>query len=189
MTRRAPLLALFAGAALLVPVAGRATLSKDLRNQTMRGVAHLVAADVKGDSLEPISAGSGTILTADGAVLTNHHVVYDNDKKAYHDVVAVGLFQGYADPPDYVCLAKVKDAILKPYLDLALLRCSTDLQGRPYTPAGWPTVPVGRSADVTPGDEITIFGYPGVGGSTIHVTAGRISGFVGAAGGAGRDWM
>ena len=31
----------------------------------------------------------------------------------------------------------------------------------------WPTIPVGDSRALVPGEEITVIGYPGVGGSTI----------------------
>jgi hypothetical protein len=37
--------------------------------------------------------------------------------------------------------------------------------------------------------EMFIMGYPGVGGSTIHVTRGTVSGFLGRDGGSGRFWI
>src|SRR5262249_59810411 len=58
----------------------------------------------------------------------------------------------------------------------------------PFRAHGWPTIPVGSSKDLVPGvTEIFVIGYPGVGGPTINVTRGTVSGFLGREGGAGRD--
>jgi S1-C subfamily serine protease len=51
-------------------------------------------------------------------------------------------------------------------------------------------VPLGKSEDLVPGSsEVYVIGYPGVGGATINVTRGTVSGFLGQDGGPGRFWI
>jgi S1-C subfamily serine protease len=167
-----------------------ANLKKEIGARTMPAVAFVLAADQNDGQLQPVASGSGTILTADGSVLTNHHVVYDEKANRYHDVVAIGLLKAYDQAPELTCLAVPQHGMLSPELDLAIVKCETDLSGKPFTAARWPTVPVGSSNDLQPGSsEIFIMGYPGVGGPTIHVTKGTVSGFLGKDGGAGRFWI
>ncbi|HKA88400.1 MAG TPA: serine protease [Haliangiales bacterium] len=175
---------------LLLPLPGRANLPREIGQKTMPGVAFVLAADFKGGKLVPISSGSGTILTADGAVLTNYHVVADKEKKRVRDVVAIGLLKAYDQSPEITCIALPKHGILDPDLDLAVVKCEADLQGKPMRVRGWPTIPIGKSSDLVPGSsELSIMGYPGVGGPTIHVTRGTVSGFLGKEGGPGRFWI
>jgi S1-C subfamily serine protease len=167
-----------------------ANLKKEIGARTMPAVAFVLAADRNDGQMVPVASGSGTILTADGSVLTNHHVVYDEKANRYHDVVAIGLLKAYDQAPELTCLAVPQHGMLSPELDLAIVKCETDLSGKAFTAAKWPTVPVGTSNDLQPGStEIFIMGYPGVGGPTIHVTKGTVSGFLGKDGGAGRYWI
>jgi S1-C subfamily serine protease len=175
---------------LLLPLSGRANLPKEIGAKTMPGVAFVLAADFKAGKLVPIASGSGTILTADGAVLTNYHVVADKEHKRLRDVVAIGLLKAYDQSPELTCIAVPKHGILDPDLDLAVVKCEADLQGKPMRVSGWPTIPIGKSSDLVPGSsELSIMGYPGVGGPTIHVTRGTVSGFLGKEGGSGRFWI
>lgn len=188
------MVAVLLGGALALPVLfsgeGRATLSKEVGARTMPAVVFVLAADLKDGQLVPVMSGSGTILTPDGAVLTNHHVVFDKDQNRLHDVVAIGLLKKYDQAPELTCLAVPKNGVIDADLDLAVVRCEMDLSGKPYHAAGWPTVPIGSSNDLIPGaSEVYIMGYPGVGGSTIHVTRGTVSGFLGKEGGSGRFWI
>ncbi len=175
---------------LLLPLSGRANLPKAISQKTMPAVAFVLAADLKGGKLVPIASGSGTILTPDGAVLTNYHVVADKDHKRLRDAVAIGLLKAYDQSPEITCIAVPKHGLLDPDLDLAVVKCEMDLQGKPVRVSGWPTIPLGKSSDLVPGSsELSIMGYPGVGGATIHVTRGTVSGFLGKDGGAGRFWI
>jgi S1-C subfamily serine protease len=166
-----------------------AGLSREVGTRTMPGVVFLLAGDIKGGKLVPVASGSGSVLTPDGAVLTNHHVLFDKKNDRLFDFVAIGLLKAYDQAPDLTCLAVPRSSLLDRDLDLALVKCETDLQGRPFRASGWPTIPVGDSGDLVPATEIYIMGYPGVGGSTIHVTRGTVSGFLGKDGGSGRFWI
>jgi S1-C subfamily serine protease len=184
--RRAALLAL----ALLAGRPAGAALSREVGARAMPAVVFLVAGDFKNGKLIPVASGSGSILTPDGAVLTNHHVVWNAKKGQLFDFVAVGLLKGYDQSPELTCVAIPRRSLLDRELDLALIKCEHDLQGRPFRAAGWPTIPVGSSEDLIPGaSEVFIIGYPGVGGPTVNVTRGTVSGFLGKDRGAGRFWI
>ena len=169
---------------------GRANLPKEVGKRTMPAVAFVLAADLVDGKLTPTASGSGTILTPDGSILTNHHVIAD-EKGKLRDAAAIGLLKAYDQAPELTCIAIPAKGFVSAELDLALLKCEMDMQGKPFRPSGWPTIPVGNSVDLLPGSsEIFIMGYPGVGGSTIHVTGGRVSGFVGDdMRSAGRFWI
>lgn len=175
---------------VLAPSVAQANLPKEVGQRAMPGVVFLVAGDLKRGKLVPISSGSGTILTPDGAILTNHHVIYDKGRHRLYDFVAVGMLKAYDQSPELTCMATPRHALLDTDLDLAVVKCEEDLSGKPYRARGWPTIPVGGSNDLIPGSsEVFVIGYPGVGGPTIHVTRGTVSGFLGKDGGAGRFWI
>ncbi len=183
---------LLLAAALVWPDTPPATaaLTREVGTRTMPGVVFLLAGDIKGGKLVPVGTGSGSILTAEGAVLTNRHVIWDKKNDKLFDFVAIGLLKAYDQAPELTCLAVPGNSLIDADLDLALVKCETDMQGRPYRASGWPTIPVGKSDDLLPGaTEIFVMGYPGVGGSTIHVTRGTVSGFIGKDGGSGRFWI
>src|SRR6266568_9077628 len=114
---------------VLIPAIARANLPREIGQKTMPAVAFVLAADFKSGKLVPIASGSGTILTPDGAVLTNYHVVAD--KKRLRDVVAIGLLKAYDQAPEITCIALPKHGLLDPDLDLAVVKCEVDLQGKP----------------------------------------------------------
>jgi S1-C subfamily serine protease len=185
-------LVVFSVVALLFwpPSATQANLPKDIGQRDMPAVVFLLAGDLRSGKLVPVSSGSGTILTADGSILTNHHVIYDKDQKRLHDFVAVGLLKAYDQPPELTCMAVPAHGLIDVDLDLAVLKCEQDLSGKPYRPQAWPTIPIGESKDLVPGvSEVYVIGYPGIGGPTINVTRGTVSGFLGREGGAGRFWI
>lgn len=167
-----------------------ANLSKEVGAKAMPAVVFLVAGEIKSGKLVPVASGSGSILTEDGAILTNHHVVWDKKHGRLFDFVAVGMLKAYDQSPELTCVAVPAHGLIEKDLDLAVVKCESDLQGRPFKASGWPTIPVGTSDDLVPGaSEIFVIGYPGVGGPTIHVTRGTVSGFLGKEGGGGRFWI
>ena len=111
------------------------------------------------------TAGSGFIISTDGEILTNHHIVQGAD------TIEVGLFG--EERKRYRAVRVGSD----PLTDTALIRLVSP-------PAELPTVTVGDSGALEPGDWIMAIGNPFQLGHT--VTVGVIS-FTGAAGGsAGR---
>jgi hypothetical protein len=172
-------------ASLLIPVLGSAKTRKEVIKSTMPSVALVMAIEVKDGKLVPVASGSGTIVSDDGAVLTNYHVINDAKGGGLYDLFVIGRFRAADREPEMLCAGRPNRGKLKPNLDLALIKCDADMSGRAWKPENWPVVPVGRSEDVVPGEQVWVLGYPNIGGSTIHITAGLVAGWTGEKGGAG----
>ena len=124
------------------------------------------------------SIGSGTIVTARGHILTNYHVVSDEQTGRLINngtgiTIAVPEKESEPAQPKYRARVVESDQLL----DLALLRIDGLSDGRPAPPdLGLTPVPIGSSETVQIGDTLTIVGYPGLGGSSLTVTRGIMSG-------------
>jgi hypothetical protein len=120
--------------------------------------------------------GSGTIISEDGLILTNAHVVLSD---RYYDVVdlVVSITTAEDRPPEPMYYADILQADAD--LDLAVIKVRADLQGNParFSDLGIEPVPLGNADSLQLGDEIVIIGYPGIGGETITLTRGEVSGF------------
>lgn len=120
--------------------------------------------------------GSGTIISADGLILTNAHVVLP-DRYFPVDalVVAQTLSQDAVPEPKFYAEVLQADATL----DIAVIRVTTDYDGNPVEAStlNLPHVPLGDSDQLNLGDALTILGYPGIGGDTVTLTRGEVSGF------------
>lgn len=128
------------------------------------------------DELQIGWTGSGTIISADGLILTNAHVVLP-DRYFPVDalVVAMTLSQDQVPEPRYYAEVLQADAAL----DIAVIRVTTDYDGNAVDAASLnlPHVPLGDSDQLNLGDALTILGYPGIGGDTVTLTRGEVSGF------------
>jgi S1-C subfamily serine protease len=185
IARASLLLAPLCGLVLLLPAAGQGTDRREVIRSTMPAVVMVMAVDVVDGRLEPVGSGSGTIVDPDGSVLTNYHVLSDSKGGRLYDLFVIGRFRAADRDPEMVCAGSPSRGKLKPQLDLALIKCDVDMNGQPWKPSTWPSLPIGRSEDIVPGEQVWVLGYPNVGGSTIHVTAGLVSGWTGEHGGAG----
>ena len=139
---------------------------------------------------EPIWSGSGTIISSDGLILTNAHIASPHAPgltllygspvllaEPTPDEFRIALVESADQPPIESYLAEVVNA--DGVLDLALLRIVSNIDGDPVDANGLelPFVELGDSGEVQLGDSIRIFGFPGVGGETITLTQGTVSGF------------
>lgn len=154
----------------------------------LSGSVLIVALD---DAGQPVSSGSGTILTPQGHILTNFHVVGDTDTGRYENrqaLVYIGVNSADVNAkPTIQYLAQVVKA--DPALDLALLRVVALKDGSKVpSDIKLTVVPVGDSDTVQIGDEISVIGFPGLGEGTVTFTRGSVSGFVEDSGGAG-TWI
>ncbi len=131
--------------------------------------------DIHGELIEAWT-GSGTFISQEGLILTNAHVVLSD---RYFDVVdlVVSITEAQDRPPVPKFFADVVQADRA--LDLAVIKLRSDLSGGPvnFSELGIEPVPLGRSENLQLGDSIIIIGYPGIGGETITLTRGEVSGF------------
>jgi putative serine protease PepD len=159
--------------------------------------ADLIAATVQVHTLQEAGNlasatgwGSGTIVSPDGLILTNAHValpsadglrIFDRDPFPARDpaeiVIAVIESEDRPAVPKYRATVVAADG----YLDAAVLRIDRNLDGSPVSPGSLrlPTVPLGDSDPLRVGDALTVIGYPAIGGDTISLSRGEVSGFLG----------
>ena len=149
-----------------------------------KSVVQLTAIDESGQGLW---TGSGTIISPDGLILTNAHVVENSDELRWATLEA-SLTDSADRPP--VPTYRVDVVAFDPQLDLAVVKISALLDGSPANVSDLPYLSVGDSDAVSLGDHVRIFGYPGIGGDTITFTEGSVAGFTSEAGvEADRAWV
>jgi len=165
-------------------------LPREVRERILQTVVDVRPYDSANDRFVG-SGGSGTIISPDGYVLTNFHVVGDLDTGFAHEWHGVYLTDPRApdQAPAFTYWARFVAG--DPRHDLAIVQIVEDADERAL-PAGFtfPSMPVGDSNTLIPGDPITVVGYPGISGATITFTSGIISGFLGedlTAG--GKQWI
>jgi len=115
--------------------------------------------------------GSGTIIHPEGQILTNFHVVEDASS------LAIALSPAPDKPPVAAYLAEVVEYNIS--FDLALIQIIASLDGETVEKSelNLPWIPLGDSDSLQLGDTLNIFGYPAVGGETLSLTKGVVSGF------------
>jgi len=157
-------------------------------------VGQLVAAgERRSGVVVPQWSGSGTIISADGLILTNCHVAFPramwDDPEFDYDLLIVALTIRSDEAPQPTYLAEVMQ--YDPDLDLAVIRVSQMLDGSPVNreELSLPALALGDSDAIELGDRLYIFGYPGIGGDTITFTSGDVSGFSREEGVEGRAWI
>jgi S1-C subfamily serine protease len=130
-------------------------------------------------------SGSGTIISPDGLILTNAHVV-EVDQVCPYDTIGVAVLGRTDQPPELLYIADL--LVVDPVLDLAIVRIAADLDGLAVT-VELPFMALGDSEDVDLGDQLRVLGYPGIGGDTITLTSGTVSGFTEERDIDGRAWI
>ncbi len=122
--------------------------------------------------------GSGTIVHPQGIILTNCHVAKPRAmgmSSPPADRLGISITESSDRPPALSYFAEV--VAYNSDLDLAVMRITHDVKGRPVKRLSLPSVSIGDSDELELGDKISIFGYPGIGGETVTFTAGNVAGF------------
>ena len=135
--------------------------------------------------------GSGTIVHPQGIILTNCHVANPRAmgmSSPPADRLGISITESSDRAPALSYFAQV--VAYNADLDLAVMRITHDVKGRPVKRLKLPCVTLGDSDEMDLGDKISIFGYPGIGGETVTYTAGNVAGFSGEKGvRAPRAWI
>jgi S1-C subfamily serine protease len=160
---------------------------RNVVDDAMPAIVMVIAAKPEAGRVIPVSSGSGTIVASNGSVLTNHHVLYSAESEALHPLYLIARYRGPKLHPEIVCAGKPSDGTLRRDVDLAVIRCNMDLDGKPYTPEHWPTIPIRSPGkeETSQGQQIWILGYPNVGAASQRAIPGLVSGWTGEYGGTG----
>lgn len=121
-----------------------------------------------------VDMGSGTLISADGLVLTNNHVIYDELRKEPLPLFDVGITFDEKKQPVAQYLARLVASDKEK--DVAVLKLL------PETVFGAPLPSLkhlvwDRDFNLKPGDTMRVAGYGASGGKTLTLTRGQVSGF------------
>lgn len=132
-------------------------------------IKSLVVILVINTTTDEVNQGSGTIISSDGYVITNYHIV-DNYSRL-NGAIQIGM--NITDPESVPNTFFNGELILtEKSRDAALLKIKSDID------IMFKPVKIGDSKKLSIGSEITILGFPGVGRNTITMTKGIISGWL-----------
>lgn len=172
----------------LVSASGAQSMSADARLSVLDAVVRVIAFDWSEDAV--VGAGSGTIISEQGHILTNYHVVLSQNGEVL-DLLPILTAESSA--PDVAPTLSYFAAFLDgdPETDVALLQAFAWADGSPIPQDHrFAHVRLGSIEAMLIGDPIFVIGYPGVSGDTITFTTGVVSGFLGEDGSSsGRRWI
>jgi S1-C subfamily serine protease len=171
------------------PIGSRAQVSSDVIAAAISETVQLIIVDKDAHQL---GTCSGSFVTPGGLILTAGHCV----RAVNNEFAKAGIQQGQLYNPDGLAVVAVnipnhdvpvlalvaKRVADNPSLDLALLQTIGLLgqQGVQQLPGNFrvPYMSLADSDTVRIGDPIAALGFPGIGGNTITVTQGHVTGFV-----------
>ena len=146
------------------PAAAQGDLGADEIERISRAVVRIVA--LQGG--EPVGTGSGTVVAADGLIYTNRHVIEGADDFSIETL---------ADPnelPVPTFRASLVGYALD--VDFAVLQVDRDPAGQPLTGGALDlAVHTDMASTSRRGDDIFVFGYPGIGGGYLALTEGTVT--------------
>jgi len=110
-----------------------------------------------GQRVSNAAAGSGSVLTEDGYILTNYHVIYNEQTRTVGENIQVSFLDGTSHPAVFVGG--------EPEKDIAVLKIEAE---------GLTPVVLGKSANLNVGETVAIIGNP-LGELTFTMTNGIVS--------------
>jgi serine protease Do len=142
--------------------------ANDLTTEQIEQISRTVVRIVALQNGEPFATGSGTLISQDGVIFTNRHVI-----EGANDYL-IELIDDPNELPVPMFLASLIGYSMN--LDFAVLQIDRAVDGAPVSAdsLSLPFLP-SRSADVSRGDPIFVFGYPGIGDGYLAFTEGTIT--------------
>jgi len=160
-----------------------------LSQEQISAVVELWCPDDNYDENGFLSMGSGTIVSPEGIIFTNRHVISNYDWSVIESspTCYVGITEDISQPSQFKYVADVLaySPQTDDYFDfdvavLYIYDVCYDCPDAPVSlPESFPYLDLGYSSDLSPGDYIAIAGYPEIGAGTWNFTDGIVSGRVG----------
>src|SRR5680860_241603 len=149
-----------------------ASLSKDTAYQAIVNIKLFTSSEE--GFLTNISYGSGIIIDSSGTILTNYHVVIDKDNYDQSEKkVAYQICLTVDKNKEPECKYTAKLIASDEVSDMAILKIK-NISGL-SDDISYPYLDV-TTDDVETNDKLTVLGYPDIGGDTISLTQGVVSG-------------
>lgn len=149
-------------------IQGRSWFNSGNTANATKATVFIVASNSSG---EDCWSGSGFVVGDGSMVVTNAHVAAPGSKDSYLEKQCTNLKVGYTTDdrkaPSIFRVARVLE--ISESEDLALLEISEPLKGIESLEL--------QNARLAIGDSLTVYGYPALGGETITVSNGVVSGF------------
>lgn len=160
-----------------------------LTKEQISAIVELWCPDDDYNSTGFISIGSGSIVSSEGIIITNRHVVSNEDWSIIRSAPTcyVAITNDIAQPPivKYAANLIAYAPETKDYFDfdiaiLYIYDVCKECEGAPSSlPSSFSYLDLGYSDILVPGDYVAIAGYPEIGAGTFNFTDGVISGKVG----------
>mmetsp|Transcript_4529 Transcript_4529/g.7011 ORF Transcript_4529/g.7011 Transcript_4529/m.7011 type:complete len:351 (-) Transcript_4529:1608-2660(-) len=147
------------------PEGAAASAKSELRMRMLRGVVQILCGN---------GSGSGSLISRTH-ILTNYHVIDFGEQTP----IFIGITPlDVKSPPQIRYIAK--RVAVDTVMDLALLKIVADYkdQHNPDFVVDLEPVVVGESSSAMIGDKISVIGFPGIGGKTVTLTKGTLSGYM-----------
>lgn len=154
---------------ILLCLAGGVSAQDDkLSEEEIERIAQSTVLILNIQNGDPVSSGSGTIVDPTGIIFTNRHVIEDADDLAIFmldDINSRPVLRYFATPIE-----------ISRSLDFAVLQIDRDDNNRPLRSDAL-SLPAITSfgTQVARGDNLYVFGYPGIGDNLLVVTRGTIT--------------
>lgn len=121
--------------------------------------------------------GSGSVISKDGLILTNYHVLLDENQVLVNPqgLAFVGFSEDVRYPPSrWYIAALINGDFVR---DLAILRIIATSNGKPVRGVSFPAMALDETNGLTLGQTLIGLGYPALGGKTLTLTKGAMAGF------------
>ena len=132
---------------------------------------------------------SGTLISADGLIITRAHSVLTR-RTCDGETLIVSLNVDLSEPP--VPKYRAEIAAVDESLDLAILRITRELDGRLIAAGSLPALPfvaIGDAAEVDIDDSLLVAGYRDLGNQAVAIARGTVTAFIAEPVGGGRAWF
>ncbi len=151
------------------------TQAKNAGRQAIASVG-LILVRNGGDASEPRPRGSAVVVSRDGMIATNCHVITQDKSNNIFDDIYIALANAEATV-ETANRYRVKIIALNRSQDLALLRIVADIGNRPLPQAtGFPALPLADVRSLKLLDDLIIIGFPRSGGLSATVNIGVVEG-------------